>query len=240
MSERKVFSEQEVSAVVRRAVELQETAGKESYTPGVTPDELARIAGELGIEPKFLQQAIDEANSTESKRGPLHLTEEFERVVDVELAPEDYDVLLRYLKPAGNRGGFTQIGKTLSGTTWTGCSMAHVEVTSKRGRTRINVKSNALFAWLVSLHPATLASFGLLGGLGSTGRIWLALAIVSAIWAVAIIAFKSLLEAGHRSARRLTDNLARSVSDSGEDLRSRLASTSATTIEQTKTVETKA
>ena len=51
--ERKVFSEQEVAAVVRRAVELQEQAGQESYTPGVTSEELAHAKAALEAQLVF-------------------------------------------------------------------------------------------------------------------------------------------------------------------------------------------
>lgn len=217
MADRKVFSEQEVTAVVRRAVELQERAGKESYTPGVTSDELSRIAAELGIEAKYLQQAINEGSTAESKKGALNLTEEFERVVDTELAPEDYDVLLKYLKPTGNHSSFNQVGRTLSGSTWTGCSMARFEVTSKKGRTRINVKSNSIFAWLVSLHPATIGSFITLAALGSRGHIWLALGIVVLVLSIAWMAFQGLSKMGHRAAKKLTDRLAESVAETGDE-----------------------
>src|ERR1044072_720629 len=147
-SDRKVFSEQEVTAVVRRAVQLQEQAGKDSYTPGVTPEELEKIAADLGIESRYLQQAIDEAVHSETRRGPFNLTEEFERVVDTELSPDDYDVLLKHLRAVGPRHPITQVGRTLTGTTWTGRSVARVEVTSKRGRTRVTVRSNPIFAFL--------------------------------------------------------------------------------------------
>lgn len=216
--ERKVFSEQEVTAVVRRAVELQETAGQESYTPGVTATELGRIASELGIDPKYLQQAINESNSTESKKGPFHLTEEFERVVDTELKPEDYDILLKYLKPTNGRGGsWSQVGSTVSGSTWTGWSNANFQVTSKKGRTRVSIKSNALFAWLVSVHPATLASLVLLPSLASKGHAWLALAIVLPLLTVAGLAFKGLVARGHKAARELTERIAHAIAETGSD-----------------------
>jgi hypothetical protein len=239
-NERKVFSEQEVAAVVRRAIELQEQANLESYTPGVTDTELQRIAAELGIEAKYLQLAISESHTTESKKGPLHLTEEFERVVDVELDPEDYDILLKHLRPTNNRGSFQQVGRTLSGQAWTGCSMARVEVTSKKGRTRINVRSNALFAWLTTIHPATLGSIMLLGMMGERGLIWLALAIAAVVWLVAGLAFTTLLKKGHKAARRLTEKLAESVAESAPSLRDNLAKPTTPETQITQDSEAKA
>jgi hypothetical protein len=215
-SDRKVFSEQEVSAVVRRAVELQEGAGKETYTPGVTPEELQKIAAELGIEPKYLQQAINEAVNSETKHGPLNLTEEFERVVDTELAPEDYDVLLKHLHSIGHRHPISQVGRTLTGRTWTGRSFATVEVTSKRGRTRVKVRSNPFFAFLVSIYPAFIATMMLLGPLASGGHIWLALGLIAAVFLLMGMCFKGLVNVGHNAAKKLADKLAESIVDAGQ------------------------
>lgn len=49
------------------------------YQPGITREELERIAGEIGVSVQFLQQSINEAGSFESRRVPLHLTEEAEK-----------------------------------------------------------------------------------------------------------------------------------------------------------------
>jgi hypothetical protein len=239
-SEKRVFSEQEVSAVVRRAVELQENAGQESYTPGVTPEELERIAAELGIEPRFLQQAIFEANTTESKKGPLNLTEEFERVVDTELSSDDFDVLLKYLRPIGHRHPITQIGRTLTGSAWTGCSMANVEVSSKGGRTRVKVKSNPFFAWLVTLHPAFISSLLLFAFLGKAGLVWLAIGLVALIAVIASVAFQAMVKAGHKSAKGLTEKLAASVAEAQPSLRDNLAKPVSNNEATPDSVETKA
>lgn len=223
--ERKVFSEQEVAAVVRRAVELQEAAGAETYQPGVTVAELERVAQELGIDPVHLQRAISETGSVLDRSGLFHLTEEFDRVVDAQLEPDEYDVLLQHLKPTGHRG-FQQLGRSVSGQTWTGCSFASFEVRSAQGRTRIKVRSNPFFAWMVSIHPVLFASFVLLPVLGNTGRLGLALAILIPLWIVTGLVFRALVHSGHRASRRLIDNIVGDVTEHG--LRERLESTTET------------
>ncbi|HVT12974.1 MAG TPA: hypothetical protein VHE55_11980 [Fimbriimonadaceae bacterium] len=216
--ERKVFSEQEVAAVVRRAVELQEQAGHEAYMPGVTTEELQRIAGDLGIDPKYLQQAVDEAASAdEARRKPFSFAEEYERVVDAEISPDDYDVLLKHIPSFGSRHPITQVGRTLTGRTWTGCSIANVEVTSKRGRTRIRVRSNSLFAFLVTIYPAFIASLVSLGPLTESGHLWIALAFIVLAVSVAALGFRSLTKRGHRASKKLADRLAESVLEDADD-----------------------
>ncbi|HWA84436.1 MAG TPA: hypothetical protein VG820_13425 [Fimbriimonadaceae bacterium] len=231
--ERKVFSEQEVTAVVRRAVELQEQAGHEAYTPGVTAEELQRIAGDLGIDAHYLQQAIDEAASAdEARRKPFNFVEEYERVVDAEIPPEDYDVLLKHMPSFGHRHPITQVGRTLTGRTWIGCSIANVEVTSKRGRTRVRVRSNPLFAFLVTLYPAFIATLIALGPLAESGHLWIALSLIVMAVSLAGLCFRSLTKRGHRAAKKLADRLAESVLEDASDVKRRNEATKSAAVQE--------
>jgi hypothetical protein len=229
MSEdRRIFSEQETAALVRRAVELQEQAKDAGgYTPGVTEEELRRIAGELGLGSKYLEQAMREGVTPEGKKGPFHFTEEFERVLDVELKPEDFDLLMGELRHVGRRNPITQVGRTLTGQTWTGISVAGVDVSSRNGRTKIKVKSNGVIAWLFTIHPATLACFILLPIMGAQGLILPAIGAAVGLGALALAGFNWFLRKGHEAARRLTDRLAAAVSEADPSLRENLAHSSA-------------
>ena len=91
---KEVFSEQEASQILQRAVQLHESQGQaDPYTPGITREELDRIAQEVGVSTEFLAQAIKESQSSSHKTGPLRLTEEFEHVIDGELDPNNFDVI---------------------------------------------------------------------------------------------------------------------------------------------------
>ena len=61
---RRVFSEKEVSRVLRRATELQENA-KTTDPTGLTSEELHQIAVEAGIDPRFMAAALSELEQEE-------------------------------------------------------------------------------------------------------------------------------------------------------------------------------
>ncbi len=215
--DKRVFSEKEASEIVRRAAQLHEQALESAspYKPGVTREELERIAIEVGIDPTYIERAILEGSRPESRKGPLHLTEEFERVIEGELDPNDFDVgtnALRVMHRHQGRGA-AQVGRSLNATSWTGVSQANVHVSSRNGRTRLNVKSNALFAWLFALHPAFILSIIAIGATSEAGLIWLGLGIVGALALAGWAGFRTLLKTGHKRAGELTDRLAAVIAD---------------------------
>src|SRR5579859_3641216 len=96
-----VFSEKEVSEIMQRAAELQEKE-QAGYARGVTRDELVRIAEELGVSPEVLTRAIDEQTERKARR-PWQFVREEERVVDGEIDPNDFDLILESLRPMRGR-----------------------------------------------------------------------------------------------------------------------------------------
>lgn len=217
MPDDKIFSEQEVGAIVRRAVELQEKAGSE-YKPGVTREELGKLASEIGVDPKFLDLAINEAGSSKSVQGPLNLTAEFQRVIDKELAPEDFDILLKHLRRGNRRHPITQVGRSLTGQAWTGASLANVDVSSRKGRTKVTVKSTPIIAYLAAMHAPLIGSFIALSSLAASGNILLGLAIVLPILLLASLAFGALVRKGHQKAHELADKLTQEIEEQGTGL----------------------
>ena len=129
--QKRVFSEQETSEVLQKAAKLQEAASDAAYTPGITRSELDRIASEAGIDTKFVEQALGEIQTTKPKRSWLNLSEEFERVVDGEVDPDDFDQILLDLKPVGHRHGLQQVGRTVSMQTYYKGAVCQVEMTSR-------------------------------------------------------------------------------------------------------------
>ncbi len=133
---------------------MQEAQGAgPDYTPGITWEELQRIAAEAGIDSKILEQAlVKESTPKEKAKWPF----EIERVLDGELAADDFDVILDAMGPAHRRQPITQVGRTLSGTVWTGTGMTALQVSSKSGRTRISMKANPFFSFFSVLYPLFL------------------------------------------------------------------------------------
>jgi hypothetical protein len=152
----RVYSEQEASEILQKAAKMQEAqAVGPDYTPGITFDELQRIAAEAGIDPKVLQQALAEGSTPKEKaKWPF----EIERVLEGELAADDFDVVLDAMGPANRRYPITQVGRTLSGSVWTGTGMTAVQVSSRNGRTRLSMKANPFFSLFTVLYPLFIMS----------------------------------------------------------------------------------
>jgi len=160
MPERKpVYSEKEVSEIMQRAAQLQEQE-QVSYQPGVTRDELVRIAGELGIESSVLEKALAEHGQGSPHKKSFVLAREEERVLDGEIDPDDFDLLLEGINVRRNQQGSTivQIGKTLRAQALAGGSIQNVEITSRKGRTRIRVKHFPFLPLFATLYPAFMAT----------------------------------------------------------------------------------
>lgn len=206
-----VFSEKEVSEIMQRAAELQEKE-QASYTRGVTREELLRIADELGVEPAVLTRAIDEQLERKGKK-PFHFVAEEERVVEGEISPDDFDLILNDLsKVRGPRGGPVQVGKTVRTQTFAGGSIQNVEITSRKGRTRIKVRHFPFLPIFATLYPAFIGTV-LSTALMAHGMAGVALAIATGLFALALVAMRMWIGRGSRGTSELADKLQKTISD---------------------------
>lgn len=210
-----VFSEQQVQQILKRAVELHEKSQATPYTPGITRDELQRIADELGVSTVFLEQAIADNKAPET-RSKLTLTKEFEEVVEGELSPDNFDVLTPMFYSTAPNGGPRQVGRSLQAQTWAGLGYANVEVTSRNGRTKIKAKSSPLGAMLIGAYPALVAAIIGSASLGGAGHAH----FIPAVWAAAVAAgtlgFRGVLKAGHDSVGNLVQRMKDAVIENKE------------------------
>lgn len=211
MADQQVFSEQEVAAIIRKAVEVMESQKSPDYQAGVTLDELTRIAGEVGVTPDALAQAIRQVREGAIQKTPsmLGLAHEFEKVLEGEIDPADFDIVLEQLRQVRSRhsAGANQVGRTLHVTAWTGGGIAHVNVTSRNGRTRLNVRSTAFFPFMVSLYPALV--FAMVGA-GMVGEAYGALAGIGMAVAASLaglLGFGGLVRKGRVEAEKVTGKL---------------------------------
>lgn len=211
----RIYSEKEAADIVRRAVALSEQSLTENtgYVPGVTADELRRIAGEVGISSKYLEQALAEAHQNPSKRGPFNLFAEYEAVVNGELPMGDFDVVLENLKPMRGAQSVSQVGRTLTANAWTAPTSSQVQVSSRNGRTRINVRSSPAFAYILGMHAPLVAGIVGMSGLVASGHPLQGAALFAGLVLAGSVAFRLLVEAGKRSAERLANRLREAVSE---------------------------
>lgn len=217
MPDERVYSEQEVAAIIKRAVELTEQEGTK-YQPGVTREELLKIAEEVGVPIAALEQAIRESGTVREAKGPFQLTSEHERVVEGEIDPGQFDLIIDGLKPLNRRHSqaITQVGRKLTMQTWNGVGQSSIDITSREGRTRIQVRSGALFQGLMTLYPAFIGSMIAMGSLGEKGMIGVGVAIAAALATVGGGMFAFLTRKGHQKSRELADELRDRVAQSLE------------------------
>lgn len=215
MADRRVFSEQEVTQIIRRAVEIAEEQPAASYTPGITEEELRKIAAEVGIQPNALAQAIEELGTKSPSRRGFQFIQEVERVVLGELDPSHFDLVTEGVKPLVNTGqpAVAQVGRKLEMSAWAGTGQARISVVSRNGRTQIKVRSNTLFQALMTLHPAFMGSLFVVAASAKSGLGWLGAGIALGIMALGTALFVALSKIGHRRAEELADSLRDRVED---------------------------
>ena len=240
MAGKKIFSEQEAAEIMQRAVRMQEESSKGGdYTPGITEDELQRIAVEAGIDVAFLRKAIAGIETDEkSTLGPFNLTEEFERVVEGEMNPEDYDKILKLVKPGHNRG-ISQVGRTLTGIGSVGPHMVHLNVESRQGRTKVKVKDTPVFAYLIGMHGPLIGSVIAVASTAEHGNVLLGLGIGAGLLTIGSFAFNYLVKSGRRAAKKLTGKVVEAIEEEVDPLRQNLTQPSgASAVEPEKQKET--
>ena len=115
VAQKEVFSEQEVTQIIRRAAELSAKAPESpTYTPGITRSELEKIASEIGVDPKSLQQAILESRESNVKSEGFTFAPVYERVVEGELDPDEFDLVTDFIHTFGRFDpGVTQVGRSV-------------------------------------------------------------------------------------------------------------------------------
>ncbi len=209
MAQEPVFSEQEATKIIQRAVELSEQQAAGKYQSGITRAELEKIASEVGVSVDALDKAIQESVEVASSKGGFRFSEEFERVVEGELDPSQYDLVIEGLKPMSNAGQphAAQVGRSLSMSTWTGVGQAKIDLTSRNGRTKVKVKSNSIFQFLMTLHPALATALIATGALGEKGMVLTGAAIGAVALAVGTTLFGILTKRGQKQAEALANEM---------------------------------
>lgn len=207
MAEKRIFSETDAAEIVKRAVQIQEQQQRDqpAYVPGITEDELGRVAAEVGLSPAALEQAISEyKNKNRPPEKGFSLKSEEERVVEGELSPDDFDLLTDVIKTSANQPPPTQVGRTIRAKTMVGGSVADVAVTSRNGRTRIQVSSIPLLGIIFGAQMAFMSTIFGSVMIGENGWVGAGAALITA----GFVGGASLLTGIHRAGKRKTRELA--------------------------------
>ncbi len=212
---KRIYSEQEATEILQRAAKLQEEDrdSNSSYTPGVTEDELERIAKEAGIDSAFLRRALEKATAPEAGLSKLQIEQVIERVVEGEIDPENFDIVIEDVKtqrPHRRRRsetGIQQIGRRVFGNVMCGPAIGKMNITSRNGRTRIEVRTGAFFPLFLSFYPTVIGSLIAVAITAERGVPAIGAAIAAALIGGAIPLSKFLLRRGHKAGEELADNL---------------------------------
>ena len=219
------YADAETALILRRAAELQGTAPDASASPSLA--ELEQMAGEAGIEPRYVRQAAAElASPIAAARGngilgaPEYLW--LERVVPGEIPASAFDALLEEIRSAtGMAGQGSVLGR---GFTWTSGVPGHpaparaitVTVTPVDGRTVLRAEEA-----LEQMEVAHLMGVGVgIGGIG--GMIGAGLALSAASFGLGALA-AAWAGGGFFTARRLHQRAARRHQREIAELLERLA-----------------
>ena len=140
-----LFNEREISVILKRAAEIQGADGP-ARAFGLSLAELQQLAAEAGIDPHSVAVAAAEMGQHHADEhrnlwgGPLTLT--LDRVVEGEVDEAAWEEMVAAIRRTFNNTGTVQSwGKALEWTHGTGpaSTQAHVTVTPRDGRTRIQV-----------------------------------------------------------------------------------------------------
>lgn len=158
----RAYSPEEISAVFRRASEIQadsESAGLD----GLSEEELADIATETGIAPRHMRTALAELDRSEANPAPLFLggptTIDEYRIVDGVLDDDAWSTVVSELRLLfGDEGDERRHGQTREWaiSEW-GFERVRVTVSSVQGRTRVRLV-HRLSDWAWAFHG------GIMGG----------------------------------------------------------------------------
>lgn len=187
MSKSRLYSDQEISAILKRAGEMQATQSPEE-SHGLSLDELQQIAKEVGLDPRIVAAAAAELehSGVESKASGLlgaPTSMYIERVlpgeIDDAMMPE---VAAKIGKAFGMVGRSGQVGRSLE---WThGSEQMHLQVTvtPQNGQTKVRVIGKYPKVALVIFAPlmimGSMWSWVIPLGLGAPAAVVIALGLV--------------------------------------------------------------
>jgi hypothetical protein len=222
LSNERLYSEQEVAAILRRSAKLQADRSSAEAT-GLTLSELKHIAGEVGIDPVHVEAAcldIERGVPEDGGRASslfLPLKTEDSYVLSGGVGEEQWeDVANEIRRLYGAFGTVGQVGQQLN---WTHTRFPEpsiqVSVASRSGRTKVHAQSDysnlmaffmpVMFGSSAIVAAITIESLGL-----PTGLVILSLGLWLTIYWMVV---RSILTTQNRKERRRSRKLADQVEE---------------------------
>ncbi len=233
MSSSKLFSESEVAEIIRRAGELQEEKSSEGYVPGVAEAELRALAAEVGIQPEYLEQALREkvVSGSSPKLVP---GDRVERVLPVDIPPDEFDMITESLNMIhGDRQGPralpgpSQYGRTLQGQLGSGVENPHFKITSRGGRTKLEVWTDQRISKALTTVWISPILISPLLAIGMGPLVGIALAVAGIVGA--IFTYRTLSLNARKLVQASADKIEQAISEYAE---SKLVGNPTTVVDQ--------
>lgn len=219
------YDDEEVSALLKRAAELQSSDGVTGLSDprGFSLTELEEIAAEAGIAPLHLRRAAAELESHKATSGdwtwatgePTTLVRE--RIVPGELPPGAFETLVAEIEMgAGARGQPSLVGRTLTwqADTPTRDRSLQVVVATRDGETRIHIEerlhqlAGGLFGGLMGgVGGGVGFGVGMGVGLGALGSVLFATLFPVGVVGLSFVAARQTFSAISRRRQRVLDGL---------------------------------
>lgn len=231
----KYFSEKEVAEIIRRAGEIQEEKAEGGYAPGVATEELRKLATEVGIQPEYLEQALQERSGV--KPATKNDKNIIERIIPVVVDPADYDMITDVIKlqpmmstGTTTSGGVTQFGRTMIGQASESWDNPHFKINSRGGRTKIEVWSDKTVPIVISLLwfiPLLLSIV-----VGKAGGPLMGALYAILVCILTVFSYRGMDKKAQEASVTVADKLEKAILEYGEhkksDLAARLETTSKT------------
>lgn len=201
---KQIYSESEISQILQTAAKLQEQETASGYAPGVTFDELQRIAAECGISEEALRMALVQPEQ-KSEESFLNLVETQERVFDGELDFDRLDEIVDALGPNVKLQFSQQLGRSMRARVTSGTVFGDMELSSRNGRTKLRFRQTPFVAYFAGLHGPLILSFVVGANMIARGLVWPGLIALIGLLTIGGFVFRMLAEGGKKKARKLMD-----------------------------------
>ncbi len=165
----RTYSEDEAARLLKKAAKLQDATAS-SIAGGVTRDELIRIAQEAGIDPKFLELAEAQPESSQNQLF-MGFGEEFVYELPAEISPEAERQFFDELSTKVKISQTTIVGSTKRMQIARGLLFGTFEITSRHNKTTVRFRQSPFMAYFAGLHGPLILGCILTLVLGATGNL---------------------------------------------------------------------
>ncbi len=217
MAKKRLYTEKDFSAIMRRAAELQRTEGADD-SPGLSLQELEQIADDVGIDAGFVRRAAFELDEGEPEKGDLLLGGptriDVERIIDGHMSDASWEDALGEIRRAfAAEGEIRQEGRSRD---WIHRDQMgariHVSLSPAEDQTRIRITYGMTeWMWLhfifLSIGIGGIAVSYALLNLGILWETGVALLIMVAFYMVGWISFRFFTRKQDRKVRSLMGRL---------------------------------